>query len=67
MMAQDRPQQQKEELLWEEIQEGDEEMSIQEETKEIHILKNYTQTDTEIGAIKINQKSNNGVKRRRKN
>ena len=45
MMAQDRPQQQKEELLWEEIQEGDEEMSIQEETKEMHVLKNYTHTD----------------------
>ena len=66
-IVRDRPQQLKEELLWEEIQEGDEEPSIQEETKEMHILKNYTHTDTEMGAIKINKKkSNNGVKRLRK-
>ena len=32
-MVQDRPHQQKEELLWEEIQEEDEEMRTQEENK----------------------------------
>ena len=56
-IVRDRPQQQKEELLWEEIQEGGEEISIQEEeTVEIHVLKNYTYTDTEMETIKINKK-----------
>ena len=56
-MVQDRPKQQKEELLWGEIQEGDEEMKKHEEkTNKIHVLKNYTQTDTEIGTAKNKSK-----------
>ena len=55
-MVQDRPQQQKEELLWEEIQEDEEMRKHEEKTKATHVLKNYTQTDTEIGTAKINKK-----------
>ena len=39
-IVRDRPQEQKDELLWGEIQEGDAEMGIQEEeTKGLHSLK----------------------------
>ena len=55
-ILQDRPQQQKEELLCEETQEEEKEPNLYEEVIETHIVKNYTCENTQEKITRTNQK-----------
>ena len=66
-IIQDRPHEQKKELLWNETQEAQGEQNTYEEITETNIIRNYTHENTQVRIVRTNQKQRTGgVKKLRK-